>query len=298
MDAHGAGRNKYHPIDSPLMPLPILVWQNALMAVDTATANLDPSNRNNPHDGKYIFPEPGVLAGVMNEVRQARYFSTWKATKSILLFRVFNASSTAIPLSGQEWRDFLIGNLNGTFKGARNLEAQQKFRDLFSGCLDELDINFDNFMPPTNVAPSVIAPSEAQEVLWELSELNFRFELSSLDRRASKITNETAVLDRQDMICRCFPGNTLIVERSHATRGLASLDWRERLPILLRLRALMQDWCGNKPTPLLLQDRETLELYSEHDVLALEDGIARFYTQSFFNFFGRAAVIPTRLPLT
>jgi hypothetical protein len=36
--------------------------------------------------------------------------------------------------------------------------------------------------------------------------------------------------------------------------------------------------------------------YSENDVLQLEDAIARFYTQSFFRFFGRAATIPARLP--
>lgn len=279
------------------MPLPILAWQNALKAVDSSPTNLDPSNRSNPHDGKYLFPEPGIFAGVTNESRRARYFATWQGTKAVLLFRAFNASSTAVPLSGQEWRDFLIGNLNGTFKGTRNLEAQQKFRNLFAGCLDELAIDFDNFLPPTNTIPPSVNPPEAQEVLWELSELNFRFELMSLDRRASKTTGDEELLDRQDMISRCFPNNNFIVELPHATRGLASLDLKERLPVLLRLRALMRDWCGNKPMQLLLEDREALDLYSEYDILSLEDAVARFYTQSFFNFFGRAAVIPTRLPI-
>jgi len=36
--------------------------------------------------------------------------------------------------------------------------------------------------------------------------------------------------------------------------------------------------------------------YNERDTGVLEDAVARFYTDSFFIYFGRAAVIPTRLP--
>jgi hypothetical protein len=67
-NTHGAGHNKFDPIDSPFMPLPIPSWQNALKAVDTDPSRLDPSNRSNPHNGKYIFPEPGIFAGVQNEL--------------------------------------------------------------------------------------------------------------------------------------------------------------------------------------------------------------------------------------
>jgi hypothetical protein len=114
-----------------------------------------------------------------------------------------------------------------------------------------------------------------------LSELNFRFELLALDKQASGTTNEVAAEDCQDMICRCFPNNTFIAELPHATQGLASQNWQERLPVLLRLRALMQDWQGLKPTPLLLPDLDTLDLYTENDVRMLEDAVARYYTQTF-----------------
>jgi hypothetical protein len=38
-------------------------------------------------------------------------------------------------------------------------------------------------------------------------------------------------------------------------------------------------------------------MYTENDVYQLEDSLARFYTQSFFVFFGRAATVPMCLPL-
>lgn len=277
------------------MPLPIHAWQDALRNVDTNLANLDPSNRSNPHDGKYAFPEPGIFASVTSDLRRDRYFHTWKSTKSVLLYRIFSASSTAVPLSGQEWRDFLIGNFNGAFLGAKNLDAQQRFRSLFASCLDELSLDFENFLPLTTSPPST-TPEEGQKVLWELSELNFRSELSALDRRASGSTSNTEIQDRQDMICKCFTNNSLVPELQHATQGLASVDWTDRLPILLRLRALMRDWTGHKSLPLLAPDLQTLDSYSEADVRALEDAAACFYTQTFYNFFGRAAIIPTRLP--
>jgi hypothetical protein len=89
----------------------------------------------------------------------------------------------------------------------------------------------------------------------------------------------------------------IITELPHTTQGLALQNWQEQLPVLLRLWVLMQDWQGLKPTPLLLPDLDTLDLYTENDVCMLEDAVAWCYTQNFFNFFGHAAVIPTRLAL-
>jgi hypothetical protein len=55
----------------------------------------------------------------------------------------------------------------------------------------------------------------------------------------------------------------------------------------------MRAWSGDKPLPIL-HDQPLAE-YSECDTAVLEDVVARFYTDTFFIFFGRAAVIPTRL---
>ena len=79
-----------------------------------------------------------------------------------------------------------------------------------------------------------------------------------------------------------------------SVEGFHSKDWWSHLPSLLQLATLMRAWSGEKPLPLL-QDKP-LDEYNEHDTGVLEDAVAWFYTDMFFIFFGRAAVIPTRLP--
>ena len=56
----------------------------------------------------------------------------------------------------------------------------------------------------------------------------------------------------------------------------------------------MQLWSDEKPLPLP-QDKLILD-YTELDATVLENMVAQFYTDSFFIFFGCAAVIPTHLP--
>ena len=78
-----------------------------------------------------------------------------------------------------------------------------------------------------------------------------------------------------------------------SAEGFRANDWQSRLPSLLRVATLMRVWPSDKPLPIL-QDKPLHE-YTERDAGVLEDAVARFYTDTFFIFFGRAAVIPTRL---
>ena len=99
------------------------------------------------------------------------------------------------------------------------------------------------------------------------------------------------------MILTCFDVPSLvIVDPHHACTGLHLLDWCQKLPSLLAFKALLCDWDGMKPTPLLAPDLPTVGMYTECDVEQLEMAVANFYTQSFYRFFGRTAIIPTHLP--
>jgi hypothetical protein len=56
----------------------------------------------------------------------------------------------------------------------------------------------------------------------------------------------------------------------------------------------MSRWEGAKPTVFKYRyDRD--ETFSEALVLELEREAARFYTQTFYNYFGRASLIPHRV---
>ena len=96
------------------------------------------------------------------------------------------------------------------------------------------------------------------------------------------------------MILKYFNVLTLVIaDPQHEDTGLQAYDWHEKLPFLLVLRTLMRDWVGLKLTPLLLPDRESHDMYTEAEVQQLEGSIVHFYTQSLYELFGHAAVIPT-----
>jgi hypothetical protein len=144
-----------------------------------------------------------------------------------------------------------------------------------------------------------ISPEGARRVLWELFELNFRFELLALDRRASGANTEPEVLARQELVLTCFPGNPglsgsaslLTVDSNHAHLGLSAPSWQNRLPYIYALMEVMAGW----------EAKDMVEFHipagtpTEDEVLIVEDSIAKFYAQTFFDYFGRAALLPHRL---
>jgi hypothetical protein len=276
------------------MPLPIPAWRDALRAVDRDPSRCHPSNGSSPHDGKYLFPDASLFA-TANESRRAKFFATWRAIRPACIFRVSSAESIATPVSNQHWRDFLFDGLLSSSHAAKLVNRREEVKALFANALEELQLNLGPSL--SDHFPSVPV-ADAQRILWELTELNFRFELLALDKRAS--SSPRSEDDRQAMVLKCFNGFSLLVANpANANTGLQSQEWREKLPFLLALRALIQDWDwdGVKPTPLLLPDLPSYDMYTEKDVQQLEDSIAQFYTQTFFCFFGRAATVPMRLPV-
>jgi hypothetical protein len=276
------------------MPLSIPAWRDALRAVDRDPTRCHPTTGSSKHDGQYLFPDASLFA-TTNDARRAKYFATWNAIRSACIYRVFSSESLATPVSNQQWRDFLLDGLLSASHAKKLVRRRDEVKALFANVIEELQLRLD---PPKNELlnfPSVPV-AVAQKTLWELTELNFRFEFLALDKRASlSHRNED---ERQAMILKCFNSSSLIVVNlEHATTGLQSLEWRDRIPSLLALRALIRDWDGLKPTPILLSDLPDYGMYTEQDIQQLEDSIARFYTQSFFVFFGRAATIPMRLPM-
>jgi hypothetical protein len=141
--------------------------------------------------------------------------------------------------------------------------------------------------------PTPVPENIAREIVWDLFEINFRFELFALDSRASTVsrTNE----DRVDLVDQCFATKTsLFTDRTpQGNCGLVDDDWRERHHYLLAMFRLMATWEGKQPPIFrkLSEENEGTDLRKEQ-MKELEESIAQFYTQSFFDYFGRAALIP------
>ena len=164
-------------MDLPISPLSIPSWSSALAAVDDDPSHVD-EHYCSPNNRRYVFPEPGIFLGA-NVVQRAKYLSTWQAIGTACIHRLL--SSTAPPLSNQEWRDILIGCLEFKSSDSTCAKAHEHARHLLGSAIDDLNLNTTD---PGTLPPPPIDDIEAQAILWHLSELNFRFELLALHKRA------------------------------------------------------------------------------------------------------------------
>ena len=88
-----------------------------------------------------------------------------------------------------------------------------------------LDINWRGQTLSSTYVPSV---QVAQEILWEIYELNFRFEFKALDHQAHIPVGGVDGLPHDQLILACFPGQTLLAVApiASACEGLGATDWR------------------------------------------------------------------------
>ena len=294
-------RDKFGQISSRYMPLSLEQWQKALSVVDRSPEMLFSQTKLTDNDGKYAFPEPGLFCSGDNPSRRNRYLTIWTAIRDICIYRLASNASNVQLLSNQDWRTILGGRAPnpGTMVGA----ARRSLMLLLSPEATELGIDISCLH---KLADREFTEREAQENLWGISELSFRFELLILDRRAldrrlfEGRRQELHSLAREELILRCFyfrsdqPCHLASASVQNARQGLASPNARDRLPYLNALRRVIFDWVNYPQHHIARLNTPTTES-PESEILHYEYALARFYTQMYFRYFGRAAIIPTTL---
>jgi hypothetical protein len=140
------------------------------------------------------------------------------------------------PLSPAEWQDILQGEVVtqgklGSLGERRTLSIEHILAPVMRAC--NL-MTLVNFPVPAEWVP-VTMPSRGKEITWELAEMNFRYELCTLDEVACG-------LNRHEKCLEGFPGSLLAPDLSKGLKGLAAVSPSERLPSLLHLARLMRDW--------------------------------------------------------
>ncbi|KAJ7715623.1 hypothetical protein B0H16DRAFT_1741780 [Mycena metata] len=277
-------RNKYEVFQSPYMAPSIPGWAAALAAVDrsqTPTCGSDPRNI-------YVLPEPALL--VSSEARLQTYLHHYQLMRDALMFRMGNAEDHHTALTVSEWRDVLQGKL--TKQGKRGSLAEMRtatIERVLGPALRECGIYGLHGIPvPADGVPPTTR-TRGQELTWEVAEMNFRFELCSLDTLASG-------LSRLEKCMKCFPGPLIGPDLSEGRKGFAAIASSEHLPYLLSLAHLMRDW-SYPPRPESVEVGEVNETTSwgPDQITDFERQVAGYYAQAFYHFFGRAAVIPMRL---
>ncbi|KDQ59771.1 hypothetical protein JAAARDRAFT_46407 [Jaapia argillacea MUCL 33604] len=295
-------REKFKDPQSPLVPPPIFSWQKALENVDRSRRPSDATAKL-----EYQFPDPGLFLNLQSDEKQARFILCWLATRAAWLYQVSAPSDTkdADAVSGQLWRTWLNQDIfdnspqeptSGTRSGrrfnkinkilgpclrAKGVEASPTIKSVF---WQELEFN--------SASPPDVAV--VRQVLWELYENNFRMEFLTLDRRTcQRRLTESEQVERVVYLSNLLagPGSFIVTRPPDRDYGLASANWRERTVVLAGLRDLMADWRGNKPHAFGIRRPK-----SEVEWSLLESAVASFYTQSFFDTFRRAAILPRKVP--
>jgi hypothetical protein len=194
---------------------------------------------------------------------------------------------------------------NNSNPGASSTSGQsrsQRLRDMMAkflaGCLDAADNDLGDESESNSVSWNgidfdALGDHHFEEVLWELAELNFRFELAALDGRMSG----SMVSDRNPLVVTCFPdaaetGSLLIVKLECADQGLGSSNWQQKSRYLLALKRLMMGWTACT-LPEIIKEEKIVWKASELDIL--EESITKLYSQEFYDRFRRAPIVPRRL---
>ncbi|KAF9456928.1 hypothetical protein BDZ94DRAFT_1314660 [Collybia nuda] len=134
-------------------------------------------------------------------------------------------------------------------------------KDFLQSCLDVEGVELgdpDSSRLPVSWNGKVfedLGNDDFEEIIWELAELNFHFELLALDSCA---TTESAA-SHQDLVAKCFPrtslgASLLVADLSSANQGLAGASWDNRGDYVLALRKLMSSWCGEVP-PIIKMEK-------------------------------------------
>ncbi|KAJ7729666.1 hypothetical protein DFH07DRAFT_969414 [Mycena maculata] len=279
-------RDKFVAFDHPEMPTTISPWASALAAVDRQR----PPSCGVDKPQLYVMPEPALLASPDNELRRRTLYHHYRLLRDALMFRLAFGDQPHALLTTQEWRDILQGKVTQQGKsGSRAHMRSASLEDLLRPAFDACGIDDLTGFP---VSPDAVPPLDmngAKEILWELAEINFRYEFLALDALASG-------LDRPDECRRCFATTRLIgIDLEESQRGLAALETDERLPYFLCIAGLMCDWRAPCERPKEIENARGRTTWSQDSIYDLEGAVARYYTQSFYELFGRAAVVPMRL---
>ncbi|KAJ6467228.1 hypothetical protein DFH09DRAFT_1059509 [Mycena vulgaris] len=278
------GRDKFVVLQVKEMPDAIQAWATALGHVNRSV----PSISTQQTDRNYLLPEPALLVTSQFEVIRQRRVHHWVLLRDLFIYLIGVKNSQAMLLTSQEWRDVLDGKLEARgLASSRTGKRSRRLAALIKTVVEACEMDKLEGIPVPEGSFPPYSASRMREILWELAETNFRFELSALDIRASK-------KERARPVSFCYAGGTLLgIDLELARRGLASPSLRERHRYHVRLAALMLDWETPRARPAVITAMVPLRTeWTEPAMQELENAVAQYYTQSFYDLFGRAAVIP------
>lgn len=302
-------------------PYAIPAW---IKAINTLDIRRPRSEQPRPH--LYTVPPPFIFTQT-NQTRQVQFYRSWLHIRQLWLAQMRWWNGPAPALKAQTWRDVLRFGFGGpagpnnAVDGKNMGHIQEDFAKANLMVSDDgRVITFDNgqqlCVPPdrSTGAPNPHRISwmgqhidvEAEEIpspikvqiLWELHELGFRFDLATMDNILCRA--DTDITHRQDLLSHCWstsgdgfydPGHIDWPSRDDV--HLASCYAGDRLPFLRSLYTLCRTW-ESFPMPRDV-DAIMQQGISTREIERLEGNLVRQLQQTFYDVFARAMVAPRRL---
>ncbi|KAF7968768.1 hypothetical protein HWV62_29368 [Athelia sp. TMB] len=297
-------RNKWHELVGDFIPLTIPHWSKAFKAInkDDRAVLVAPK-----HFTGYRFPDPGML--VFSEVRREKNLFNWLLIRDASVRRLMHdiASEDGVPrgYSNELWRMILgveFSEADRTAASSSDVAKLPNSRN--SAHADRRRAAIAIFgQPPDSHNHTEVQwrghavpwgsffkhdPLLVQEVLWDVHQYSFQFDLIALDRYLCPTQWKTDAHIRECLISEVVGCDSCFIVRENPIRsyGLGSDDDKERMQSYRSLDELMKPW---PPTGG--------PAYSIIDQLEYRDGVARRFCQAFSKAFGRPPILPKLVPL-
>lgn len=269
------------------------------------------------HEKGYAFPDPNSLAGLRAE-QLAKKLCAWLRFRPAACAKAFVRAGLKPPVaSGAVWRSLLDMDAStvlpagpivnpDTGKELKTSKVRGAIKELFRELLSERmqgEVTKVFWHGRTlHVQESKILDLDSdvvREIIWELFEHNFRYEIQALDMAAapSEWRDTDSACFRRDAVRSIFgPDGKFIIWNDEFPRsnvGLQAERVPDRLSSLEQLRVLMTSW---RDAPVTIRDVSMLDQVSRALLEDREYHIVLFYCQTFYDFFGRPPVCPHRIP--
>ncbi|KAJ8091180.1 hypothetical protein PM082_004156 [Marasmius tenuissimus] len=300
-------RDKFAEIRGPYSPEIPDVWVEALASIDRSRRPAQEGVVN----GGYAFPDPGLFLYVPLEKMQ-RLLRNWLRMHPVLRIRhsmePCTASSAWPP---KQWRILLGTTDDHTPKeGSQMATSRAVVRELLGQCLDfygltieDSDSEFFTWDGSRFSIDQLSDPRLVKQIVWELYELNFRFEFQALDRKCRGVVypacgvGDASSFNPVIQACSADPSlNPSQVSIGKANCGLAAAEIRHRGSYFRQMCQIIKDWGpGGAAAETFLAGKEKLKHYTDDELIAMERWATRFYCQTFYEKFGRPPILPHRL---
>ncbi|KAJ7237593.1 hypothetical protein C8J57DRAFT_1529142 [Mycena rebaudengoi] len=280
-------RDKFAYLAMDGMPPSIGAWAAALANINQSVVPFT----SDPADKRYVLPEPALFVNSTPD-RRRKFLHHWNLLSDLFIYMLSQQGHAEL-LSAQEWRDVLEGPIAKRGEAGSRTNRRSAGVEKHIQCLNTLQpegprANLANLPVPLESLPE-FSLEQTQEIIWQVAESSFHFEFCSLDRRASK-------MNQLDGVKVCFASGMLLgVPLEIGKRGWAAPAIKERHCYVLWTMTLMLDWTTKSACPNIIRRVADCLPWTPGTMQDLENAVCSYYTQAFWEYFGRAAVVPLRL---